>query len=35
MEVKKSDDLKWLWGKYKSKRKTTEQIMEEIDENET
>ena len=30
--IEKKDDLNWLWGRYKNIKKSTQQIMDEIDE---
>lgn len=32
IKVEKTDDLNWLWGKFKDVKKPTDQIMKEIDE---
>lgn len=32
IKVEKTDNLNWLWGKFKDLKKPTEQIMKEIDE---
>ena len=34
IKVEKTDNLNFLWGKYKGTKMPTEQIMKEIDENE-
>ena len=34
IRVEKTDDLSWLWGRYKSIKKSTDRLMEEIDEGE-
>jgi len=34
IKVEKTDDLSWLWGRYKSIKKSTDRLMEEVDEGE-
>jgi len=34
IKLEKSNDLSFLWGRYKHLKKSTNKIMEEIDENE-
>ena len=34
IKVEKTDDLSWLWGRYKNIKKSTDRLMEEIDEGE-
>ena len=34
IEIEKTDDLSWLWGRGKDIKKSTDEIMKEIDEGE-
>ena len=34
IEIERTNDLSWLWGKGKNIKKSTQQIMKEIDEGE-
>ena len=34
IEIEKTDDFNWLWGRGKDIKKSTDQIMKEIDEGE-
>ena len=34
IEIEKTDDFNWLWGRFKDIKKPTDQIMKEIDEGE-